>query len=106
MAHRRHEHVLAVRVVMPGRHVLDGGAFAGFRIVHIHAGHGFGCVAGDCGAAIPGRRTLRWYRARGGRAWRRANTVTTKMAPNNHGGFRGEMNATFYAADMTILLNP
>ncbi len=61
-AHAGHEHVMAVRVAMAGRHVLDCGLFIGFFVAHVHAGHGlrFRSCGFLSGGALRGWAKDRW----------------------------------------------
>ena len=95
-SHRSHEHVLAVRVAMPGRHVLDSCLFAGLFLAHIHSGHGFGWSGWRLrrggflrGGALPalvidGRRMVAGHGHQQDRDY--------KDGAKNHESFRGEMN--------------
>ena len=94
-AHAGHEHVMSVRVAVAGRHVLDGGAFAGFFVAHVHAGHGFGLrrsgfprgslLRGGAlrGLVLDGRSVVAGH---GGQQNREYEDGAQK-----HAGFRGEM---------------
>jgi len=88
-AHRGHEHVLAVRIGMAGRHVRNSGFFAGLRIVHIHAGHIFGLRGWRWWRGLLGRRRLRGGRVVAGHGDQ--EYCNDKDGAENHGGFGGEM---------------
>jgi hypothetical protein len=89
-AHAGHEHVVTVRVVVAGRHVLDGRAFVGFFVAHGHVGHGWGFRSGGflSGGA------LRVWPLDGGRmvaGHGDEQDSDHKDGAQKHAGFRGEM---------------
>ncbi len=89
-SHAGHEHVVTVCVVAAGSHVLDGGAFAGFLVAHVHAGHGWGFR--NDGFLSGGR--LRGWALDGGRmvaGHGDEQDGDDKDGAQKHSGFRGEM---------------
>jgi hypothetical protein len=89
-AHAGREHVVTVRVVVAGRHVLDGSALAEFFIAHVHAGHGLGFRSGG----FLSSRALRVWPLDGGRmvaGHGDEQDGDDKDSAQKHAGFRGEM---------------